>query len=103
MSDLTPIFEQGREARRNAGRCLEHGAPACPFYSSSPYGDAWQAGYGFECDRMAGNALAALPVRRAWAGRGYRVNVELDAPRRPRMSYAIEHRASAPDFARLET
>ena len=98
-SDLTAYFLEGQAARAGAGRCLENGVPQCPYYASSPAGDAWLSGWSFECDRMAGNTALTSPVRRAWHGRGYSVNVQMA---RGRVAYVVEFPADSPAFARLQ-
>jgi hypothetical protein len=70
-TSLLTEFQQGYSARYACGRCLEHGnKPGNPYYASSPAGDAWEAGWSFACDKMAGNSMAKMPVTKVWSGRG---------------------------------
>jgi len=77
MATLKPEFTQGYKARYDCGRLLEYGnKPDCPYYASSPAGDAWEAGWSFASDEMAGNKVCQSAIRKVWHGRGYTVNVQ---------------------------
>lgn len=76
--NLNAEFEAGRLARCNGAL-----ASTCPYFASSPCGDAWQAGFAFEgpiLDPRHSHRLVILPhrmtVERVTNGRGYRINVE---------------------------
>ena len=78
MTDLVKEFNEGYSARLDAGKCFENDDAmsfgACPYYASSPAGDAWLAGYAHACNKFAGNTAAQEPIVKVSHGRGYTIN-----------------------------
>ena len=105
MANLTSEFMQGYQARMAAGRCLEHGNPACPFIATSPAGDAFAAGVAHASNTLAGASFGGVDAVRCWHGRGDRVNVENRTPRhgKARVVYLVNYPRHGAPFATLES
>lgn len=100
MADtIAQAFREGHDARSTGAQ-----SDTCPYYASSPLGDAWQAGFAYRSDFGQRRHPCSMLPAKVWSGRGYSVNVDAfeDRPvrgkaRKVRLVYRVA------DVARLAT